>query len=371
MRIELNHDQRKRLIDALHTAYNKGSIEAMLDEHLGRRLDDAVDLPQPWSTLPTSLQRRAYMESWNDDLILASAAAAPRDAALARLVMELGLSAAGPGRLSVSASVVAQDAQLASLEGLVKKASQLQDVAAFIAALTQLQYQVCRVEIGNGPPSPLGTGFLVGEDLVLTNWHVAEAIQQMDPAQARCRFDYRADAAGLEVQAGFAVPLVDDWLVTSRPYAGSDIERGGTPPTATDLDYALLRMTKPVANFAPNKEAQLASAPPRGFLKLNEEVPLPKVKAELFVLQHPSGLPMKLAVGQVTGRTPDSAAALRLQHDSTTEGGSSGSPCFNADLKLVALHHATDPKNPEKPLFNQGIPIGLIYNDLRAGGFLH
>jgi V8-like Glu-specific endopeptidase len=49
--------------------------------------------------------------------------------------------------------------------------------------------------------------------------------------------------------------------------------------------------------------------------------------------------------------------------------GSSGSPCFNANLELVALHHAGDPTVPwEQPEWNQAIPVQNIVADLIAQG---
>ena len=42
----------------------------------------------------------------------------------------------------------------------------------------------------------------------------------------------------------------------------------------------------------------------------------------------------------------------------SSKDGSSGSPCFNADLQLVALHHARDPQSP--PRWNQAIPMKKI-----------
>jgi hypothetical protein len=60
----------------------------------------------------------------------------------------------------------------------------------------------------------------------------------------------------------------------------------------------------------------------------------------------------------------------RLRHDAKTLPGSSGSPCFNVDLQLVALHHAGDPQSnlQFKGEFNQAIPIGLVVEHLKGKG---
>jgi V8-like Glu-specific endopeptidase len=49
----------------------------------------------------------------------------------------------------------------------------------------------------------------------------------------------------------------------------------------------------------------------------------------------------------------------RVRYRTNTEGGSSGSPCFDADWNLIALHHLGDP-NFSTPTYNQGIPFTAI-----------
>jgi hypothetical protein len=74
---------------------------------------------------------------------------------------------------------------------------------------------------------------------------------------------------------------------------------------------------------------------------------------------------MQLAIGAVMGYVGN---GRRMRHDTRTLPGSSGSPCCNADLQLVGLHHAGDPKDwpGYRGTFNQAIPIPLIIGDLRA-----
>ena len=60
----------------------------------------------------------------------------------------------------------------------------------------------------------------------------------------------------------------------------------------------------------------------------------------------------------------------RVRYTTTTEPGSSGSPCFGPDWQWVALHHSGDPKywQGQRPDFNQGIPIPAIRQLLAARG---
>ena len=82
-----------------------------------------------------------------------------------------------------------------------------------------------------------------------------------------------------------------------------------------------------------------AAGGPRGFIATKRGA-TPGEKSVVFVLQHPLGDPLKLAIGVAKG---PNANATRVLHDANTESGSSGSPCLNAKLELVALHNAGDP----------------------------
>jgi hypothetical protein len=233
------------------------------------------------------------------------------------------------------------------------------DVHTWTTKMASIERQVCRVE-SNG--NAAGTGFLVGPNAVLTNWHVVkDAVHGNQIAGMTCRFDYYR-SNGNARNPGIPVAVASEGCVSHRTY--SQAEATPTPdvpePTGDELDFALLKLAEPVGN------AEVGGYP-RGWIVLpKNEVPLEK-GAPLLIVQHPDGAPMKFAldtnavIGLNVGHT-------RLRYSTNTEPGSSGSPCFDMDLLLAALHHYGDPAWQE-PKFNQGIPAHLIRQKIESDGF--
>lgn len=233
------------------------------------------------------------------------------------------------------------------------------DLHIWIEKLARIERRVCRVEI-NG--NAAGTGFLVGPNAVLTNWHVVQnAVSGNRIEGVSCRFDYYRLVDNAR-HPGIPVMVADDGCVSHRPY--SQAEMTAIPdkpePTQDELDYALLRLAEPIGNAD-------AGGQPRGWLELpSGEVPL-AARAALLIVQHPDGAPLKLAldtdavIGLNEGKT-------RIRYSTNTEAGSSGSPCFDMDWHLAALHHYGDPAW-QNPKYNQGIPIHLIRRKIESDGF--
>jgi hypothetical protein len=233
------------------------------------------------------------------------------------------------------------------------------DIRVWASRLEQTERRVCRVELeGNA----LGTGFLVGPDTVLTNWHVAEIANTAGKLdQLGCRFDYQVLPDG-RVEPGQLVQLQPGGCIDSSPYSAAEkTARPDEPlPGPAELDYALLRLATRIG------DQQVAGAP-RGWIALPKAVlPLP-ADAPILIVQHPEGAPMKLAMDTqaVIGLNGN---GTRIRYRTNTEGGSSGSPAFSMDWDLVALHHYGDPQW-QHPLFNQGVPIDLIRRRIDANGF--
>ena len=153
--------------------------------------------------------------------------------------------------------------------------------------LVKIERQVCRVELeGNA----LGTGFLVGPDTVLTNWHVFEIAKNAGKVgQLGCRFDYVRMPNG-QTDPGQLIMLTGADSIDASPYSAAEKTNKNDPlPTLEELDFALLRLNSRVG------EQQIDGAP-RGWIALPQAVlPLP-ADAPILIVQHPRGTPMKLAL---------------------------------------------------------------------------
>jgi len=224
---------------------------------------------------------------------------------------------------------------------------------------------------------------LLGPDVIMTNYHVMDAVVERETRQAKgetpwarpqdvvCRFDFRRLADGKTLSSGRECLLAaTDWLIDYSPPSPTDFETNpkSGEPDPDQLDYALLRLADEVGLQAIGTKPE-GNGPPRRWIELPDKPHGLKPSTPLFIVQHPKGDPLKLAfdTDAVIGLNGNQT---RVIYRTNTEHGSSGSPCFNANLELVALHHAGDPdfSLAHKPAYNQGIPIAAILDLLTARG---
>lgn len=228
---------------------------------------------------------------------------------------------------------------------------------------------VCRIEFP--PGEPLGTGVLIGPDLLLTNQHVLDSANLLE--DARARFDYALDETGV-APAGRLFKFKKDFYFASP---------------SEDLDYALVKLdAPPLAALAPAPEDAEANAATmtalirkgrhRGYLSVAPR--FIKDKDRVNVIQHPDGQPMKVVMTQnyVAGDMTDT----RVHYVADTMEGSSGSPVFNRNWEIVALHHSGRPFPPDglagagkrlwkgKFRVNEGVPMRAILKDFEKHGLL-
>lgn len=178
-------------------------------------------------------------------------------------------------------------------------------------------HAVGRIEVPLAGGRSYGTGSLVSPRLLLTNNHVLKTAAQA--AAARVQFNYQLGLDG--------APLL--------PVAFA-LEPAAFFLTDKHLDFTLVAVaeragSRELAEFGWN---QLIEA--EGKVILGEAV---------NIIQHPSGEPKQLALreNQLIDLLDDF-----VHYETDTAPGSSGSPVFNDQWELIALHHSGVPKTDDQ-----------------------
>jgi hypothetical protein len=342
----LDADQNEVLVGGLLNAFNDRELDRLL-RHFDRRLDD-VAAPGPFRNRVQDVVDLAEREGWTAEFLEAARAARPQRVELQKIASDFGAAPAG----------------LTRLERITHPERGLRDFGIDQAGRDRVERRICRIDVRNAPK---GTGFLVGPDVVMTNFHVVqEAVDEgLAGRMISAVFGYKTVPDGRRAEGGTSVPAIDSkWLVGSSRWSPLDEQSyvPGQDPTDDYLDYALVALAS-----SPGKErAHAGDADQRGWYELTDVVPPLEPGAYLFIAQHARGERLKFddgydAVIGVNG------LGTRVRYTINTEPGSSGSPCFDEEWNLVALHHSGDP-NYEKlhrAEYNEGIPMATIYRTLR------
>ncbi|MEU3957183.1 endonuclease, partial [Streptomyces achromogenes] len=173
-----------------------------------------------------------------------------------------------------------------------------------------------------------GTGFMVSPSLLLTNNHVLRSLEEA--GHAVVQFDYQAGVDGR--------PLIP---VTFR------IDPHGFFATDRELDFTV------VAVAESNEEgARLADF---DWLPLDGAQGKAILGEFVNIIQHPNGEPKQLALRE--NQIVDLLDSF-VHYVTDTAPGSSGSPVFNDQWEVVALHHSAVPEtDPDgQPLATDGTP---------------
>lgn len=195
------------------------------------------------------------------------------------------------------------------LEGLFKRDPDYLDVG-FVSSAIRRSAAVCRVEAPGG--RALGSGFLVGPDLVITNHHVISPEEGPAP-----------DAKSLVLRFGCLSPTLPP-ASPERAIAVDAVQPVVRSSPTDELDFALLRLSARVAGVEPLLPGD-GAVPERG--------------GGVHLLQHPGGETMKLVLSEAGVREVHLDRHV-VHYRSRTAGGSSGSPCFDDDWHLIAVHRA-------------------------------
>jgi endonuclease G, mitochondrial len=202
------------------------------------------------------------------------------------------------------------------------------------------------VEVNDVRSTELGTGFLISPRLFLTCCHVIKDAAAAKSAQIT--FDREMTRLRQPTPSTTYLLEPDSFALFSDE---------------NQLDYALVAVGPLSSGTATPSDLGcciLQNSPDRHVIGMN-----------VNIIQHPSGQPKMISVRNnlLTYRTDRT-----LLYETDTEPGSSGSPVFNDDWDLIALHHWGNPyletkDETGKPIptnVNEGVRISAIYNDLQA-----
>lgn len=178
----------------------------------------------------------------------------------------------------------------------------------------------------------MGSGFLTGDRLVMTNHHVIKS--QEAAVQSMFAFNYQLDRLlqPTPVQITRALP---DGLFYSNP----------------DLDVTVVEIEEVPEGIEPLTLT-------RKHVQRDERV---------NIIQHPGGHYKKISM---QNNFVAFANARDIQYLTSTEPGSSGSPVFNNDFLVVGIHHSggnlLEPGSNRRYLRNAGSSMTAILDDISA-----
>lgn len=258
--------------------------------------------------------------------------------------------------------------------------------AEFQRMLPRVRGVVCAVVVRG---QIKGSGFLVGPDTVLTNFHVLdsgglleksadEAYRQVESTPAPSFiFDYQSepapalDAAASKQYPCIVVPAAVQWLIHARRSRGDDGKATAEKDADHALDYVVVRLAKAVGE----RPSRASGGAMRGWL------PLPAAgqcdyfnTRRVLIFQHPQGLAQQFDVGHFLQLD---SSSTRTWYRVSAAHGSSGGAAVDSSGALFALHNASvdSPPAPKASTpgerTNQGVRIDRIAEDLRANAQWH
>ena len=195
--------------------------------------------------------------------------------------------------------------------------------------------------------TPLGSGFLIGNGLFITNHHVIP--QPGLIAQLALDFDYELDLVG-------NARGVTRFAIDPSVFVTDDDSQGG-------LDYTIIAVGERLSGTLPLETFGWSGLSGQGDKHMLGEF--------ANVVQHPSGRYKEVVLreNRLVGRFDNA-----LHYAADTKPGSSGSPVFNSEWRPIALHHWGGPWRevfdedgaPVNAVINEGIRISAIVKHLRA-----
>ena len=195
---------------------------------------------------------------------------------------------------------------------------------------------ICRIQIRDDKGSFIGsgTGFLVSENVLMTNNHVIDSMRTA--LNSLAEFNYQDDVNFMPCPTCTFRLNPEQFFVTDE-----------------ELDFTLVALKdNPSSDKQPKDFGHLHLIAEEGKILEGEYV---------SIIQHPNG-----GLKAVTIRENKVSSILDdfIHYLTDTEPGSSGSPVFNDQWIVIALHHSgvPDPNKKNTWIANEGIRISSISN---------
>lgn len=352
------------LNNALVSAFRLNTFEQMLETKLEQRLDlitsAADDFNHIIFTVISEYNRRDQVEQ----LVAAARNFNQTNGDLYRVAQALGLAT----KIKTHTAKTTATPTALALEKLSNDQIPLLSVAQLHKDMMRVERQVCLIEEKRGSRGKaLGSGFLIGPSVVLTNYHVIDTFIDGSKAQKlQVRFDASRSDSYFKTRKpddGIAF-AVEEILLASPPGEGEYKNNMDMRPNDDELDFALILLKQAAGESSvhnPNDPRQTKLQ--RGWMQLPENDVVFVKQKPLLIYQYPGGRELMLAI-DTQAVVAEMWDGLRVRYRNNTEPGSSGSPVLDMSWQLVALHHAGEPAL-EPVAFNQGIPITRIVNHIR------
>jgi V8-like Glu-specific endopeptidase len=320
--LDMSNEDRQQLREVIEAAYPApDDLEIFVDEKLNRNLV-VIAGSGKHGTVIFKLIQWAIAKGYIDDLILALAKDTknPEIQRFCGRVLQQHLSLNAPDSLAVETSLGFEptdwdlEVSYEELQSFLPKRFSFEaDVGALRRGLERAN-SVCKITFADRPPAESGTGVLISPDLVLTNYHVLSRKEGADlnaiAQAAQFEFGYVSTQFGESTRTQIVKAAAPEPVVAASP-----IEK---------LDYALIRLS-------PGEDFTIKPVP----LNVTDQL---APRSPLNILQHPEGEKMKVSLSN-NGVVKTNEARGLVLYVNPAKRGSSGSPCFDDDWKLVALHH--------------------------------